>query len=104
MAKYLSGIRTEKGLQTALLELEKLALESDRMRADDTHELMKLHEALHLLTTIRLLAIGAINRKETRIFHWREDYPKAASQPKHVIVKKASEGSEEIVVETRDVS
>ena len=104
VAKYLSGIRTEKGLQTSLLELQKLALESDRMRANDTHELMKLHEALHLLTTIRLLAIGAINRKETRIFHWREDYPKAASQPKHVIVKRASEGSEEIVVETRDVS
>ncbi|MCL4519470.1 MAG: FAD-dependent oxidoreductase [Thaumarchaeota archaeon] len=105
VAEYLSGVRNEKGLRSALQEIQKLEVESGRMRANDTHELMKLHEALHLLTTIKLLTIGAINRKESRIFHWRADYPSADSQPKHVVLKKASDGSEQqIVVETRDVS
>ncbi len=105
VSKYLSGVRTEKGLQSALRDLEKLELESERMRANDTHELMKLHESLHLLTTIKLLTIGAINRKESRIFHWREDYPKPEAEPKHVVLKKAPEDSEEqVIIETRAVS
>ena len=105
VAKYLSGVRIDGKLRTALTELEALELESSKMAANNTHELMKLHEALHLLTIVKLLTIGAINRRETRVFHWREDYPKASAQPKHVILKKAPEGSrEQIIVETRDVS
>lgn len=103
VAKYLTNVRTEKGLNIALKELEKLASESDRLHANDTHELMKLHEALHLLTTIKILTIGAINRRESRIFHWREDYPKADARPKHVIVKKAL-GESGVVIEMKDVS
>ncbi|MDG6997391.1 MAG: FAD-dependent oxidoreductase [Nitrososphaerota archaeon] len=101
VSRYLAGIRTEEGLQSALRELEQLEIESGKMQANDIHELMKLHEALHLLTTVKLLTVGAIARKETRVFHWRGDYPLPKEPAEHVILKRAKGDS--IKVEFRKV-
>ena len=90
VSKYLGGIRTPEGLQKALSEIEQLERDANTMRAEDTHELMRLHEALHLLTTAKLLTIGAIARKESRVFHWRSDYPKPKEPAQHVILKRKS--------------
>ena len=106
VARYLSSLRNEQGLLQAIKELEQLENESSKMFALDTHELMKLHEALHLLTTVKLLAIGALNRKETRIFHWRDDFPKSIDPPLHLILKKKrdSAGAEAVEILKRPVS
>jgi adenylylsulfate reductase subunit A len=88
VTKYLAGLRNERGLLAALKEIEELEVKSSLMIASDTHELMKLHESIHLLKTIKLVAIGALNRKETRVFHWREDFPKPSDAAFHVVLRK----------------
>jgi adenylylsulfate reductase subunit A len=95
IAKYLAKIRTGNGLKEAMTKFRKLESQTDNIRAKDLHELLRLHEALHLLTTVRLLAIGAYERKESRVFHWRSDYPSQKEPAEHVILtKKKGQGED----------
>ncbi|MDA4128843.1 MAG: FAD-dependent oxidoreductase [Thaumarchaeota archaeon] len=103
VARDLAGVRTEEGLKRALADLEELESRSASMFAKDTHDLMKLHEALHLLTTVKLLTVGAIHRRESRIFHWRNDYPEPREPAQHVILQKTPGEPNMIRIEYRDV-
>ena len=89
VSTYLGGIRNGEGLKEAIAEIGRLEqLQAEKLRAGDLHELMRLHEALHLLTTVRLLATGALERKESRVFHWRSDYHLPKEPAEHVILTK----------------
>ena len=94
-----------------MTKLRKLENQAGKIHAKDLHELMRMHEALHLLTTVRLLAMGASERKETRVFHWRSDYPSSKEPAQHVILTKKKSQEEDsskdynsIAVTFREVS
>jgi succinate dehydrogenase/fumarate reductase flavoprotein subunit len=71
-----SLLKTEQSLLKALGELRTLRARADEsMNATDPHELVKYHETQNMLTCAELHLIGSIERRESRVCHYREDYP-----------------------------
>jgi adenylylsulfate reductase, subunit A len=75
MDEYVGWRRTEESLQRGLRELDLLESIVERIGANNSHELMRVYEASHLLTVAKLVAVGALERRESRGWHSREDYP-----------------------------
>jgi succinate dehydrogenase/fumarate reductase flavoprotein subunit len=71
-----SILKTEVSLKKALEKIQALkVLAVDQMFAADSHELIKYHETQNMLQCAELHLIGSIERKETRVCHFREDFP-----------------------------
>lgn len=68
-------IRREDRLRNALAALDSLAQEAKKARAKDVHELIEAREAENLLGAAHLAFLSALERKESRHAHYREDYP-----------------------------
>jgi adenylylsulfate reductase subunit A len=77
MADYVGYIKTERGLRTGIEKLGDLERKIDEMRVENYHELMRATEFKDLLLLGKLVAIGALKRKESRmgLSHLRGDYP-----------------------------
>lgn len=77
MTEHVGAVRTEQGLVTALSKLQKLTELAGSLRAEDLHELMRVHEAQELLTVGKVMAHAALYRKESRfgVYHNRVDFP-----------------------------
>ncbi len=75
---YVGVRRNEKGLRLALQTLQALAVDEQRLKADDLHELMRVHESTSIRLNAELMTESALARKETRTgsSHRRLDYPK----------------------------
>ena len=66
----------ESTLVSALSQVRSLKeMAADTMSATDPHELAKYYEAQHLLELAELHLMASLERKETRVCHYREDYP-----------------------------
>src|SRR5512140_269713 len=85
--------RTEKGMQAAIEKLRSLKERYKQVRVADTGrifntELLNAWELGNLLDIAEVVAISAMNRKESRGGHSREDYPKRDDQNwlKHTLV------------------
>ncbi|MDE0362743.1 MAG: hypothetical protein OXI74_16340, partial [Rhodospirillaceae bacterium] len=76
---YVGVRRNDKGLRLALQTLRALAVDERRLKADDLHELMRVHESTSIRLNAELMAASALVRKETRTgsSHRRTDYPGA---------------------------
>ena len=96
MTDFVGFERNERGLQTAIGELEKLAADAAVMSAGNRHELLRCLEAKDLILVARLVARGALERRESRFgtSHYRSDYPQR--DPEHfegsILLQKEGEG------------
>jgi succinate dehydrogenase / fumarate reductase flavoprotein subunit len=81
MQNYVGVFRTEETLKNALSKLEELEKKMDNYRVADKSNIynLELIEALELNNMIlvsKATTIAALNRKESRGAHSRDDYPK----------------------------
>jgi succinate dehydrogenase/fumarate reductase flavoprotein subunit len=93
---YVGVRRTDAGLRLALATLRALAREERRLRADDLHGLMRVHESRNIRLNAEMMASASLARRETRTgsAHWRLDYPHAdeANWRRFVIVERGDNG------------
>lgn len=76
MNYYMGYVRNEKGMDTALDKLALIEAERDSVMAANLHELLRAHEAMHLLRTCQLTTLATRERRETgRSVYRRTDYP-----------------------------
>jgi len=77
MADYVGYIKTEKGLKTGLEKLKDLEGRLGDIKGENYHELMRICEFKDLLLIGKLVSLGALKRKESRmgLSHMRGDYP-----------------------------
>ena len=77
VSDYVGVRRNDEGLRLALKTLRALAADDHRLKADDLHELMRVHESTSIRLNAELMATSALARKETRTgsSHRRVDYP-----------------------------
>lgn len=69
-------IRNEERLKNALIEIEQIRDgEIPAIKAIDLHDLVKAREASNLGLLSELILKAALFRKESRGYHFREDYP-----------------------------
>jgi succinate dehydrogenase/fumarate reductase flavoprotein subunit len=71
-----TNFKKEDRLLTALAEVEKLKGESEKLVVGDFHGLAKAHACRATVLCAEMFFRGSLERKETRGWHIREDYPK----------------------------
>ena len=88
MWDYAGLARNEKSLKVAIEKLEALEAEAQRLKADNFHELMRVHETMQIIQVGKIMCHASIERKETRfgIFHYRSDYPETKKEYEGEIV------------------
>src|SRR5204862_1598557 len=103
MMQDLVGIvRKEEELQKAVKELEKLRERSKRVKVSGNREYNAgWHTALdlqNLLTVSEAISKAAIERKESRGAHFREDYPGKDSQAGkfNIVIFKGEDGEMQV--------
>ncbi len=67
--------RSEKSLTGAIEKIESIKADLPKMKAKDYHELMVCNETKAMALVAELMLRSALERKESRGFHYREDYP-----------------------------
>lgn len=78
MDYYMDYVRSEKGMDVALQKFALIESYADTIMAANLHELLRAHEAMHLLQTCRLTTLATRERRETgRSVYRRTDYPHA---------------------------
>jgi succinate dehydrogenase/fumarate reductase flavoprotein subunit len=71
-----SLFKTEAGIKKTLAQIRTLAREGlPELKAEDIHELVKANEAKNLVLISELVFRSALERKESRDSHYRQDYP-----------------------------
>ncbi len=75
MNYYMGFVRSGRGMERAAAKLDYIASRKGEVIARNLHELMRAHEAMHLLTTCQLTVLATLERKETRFVYKRSDYP-----------------------------
>lgn len=86
-----SYIKNETTLRNALKEIKRIKEEEClQIKAPDLHELVKANEARNMVEIAEIMLDAALFRKESRSFHFREDYPITDNQRwlKWVMVEK----------------
>jgi succinate dehydrogenase / fumarate reductase flavoprotein subunit len=102
MQRLVGIVRTESEMVEALSVLEKLKQRADLAGVQGTREYNPgWHTALdlrHLLTVSEAIARCAIERKESRGGHFREDYPEKAPEfgKINIAVRRAADGAMEL--------
>lgn len=100
--------RTGSGLAAALKVLDELLAEYKECVIEDNSRIyntafVQYIELGHMLSLAKAVVLGAINRKESRGCHFREDYPERNDQDflQHTLVRKCGE---EYLLEYRPVN
>jgi succinate dehydrogenase/fumarate reductase flavoprotein subunit len=76
MNYYMGFVRNEKGIELALKRLELIETYSNRIEARHFRDLMRAHEARHLLRQCKLTTRAVLERRESgRTIYRRSDYP-----------------------------
>lgn len=73
--KGLSIVRDQRSIDEALLEIDRLSGELENAAIESIYDLVSFYELKSLMTTARLIAMGAGRRKESRGAHYRLDHP-----------------------------
>lgn len=94
MWEKVGPVRREASLKDALEKLCKLRRRSEEMGAKNLKELRDAIEAEFMLDVAEVIAIAALERKESRGAHWRLDYPKPDNKEwlKNIIVCRGADG------------
>ena len=90
----ISMFKREERIKDTLVKLADLRKRAAEMRAVDVHDLVKAAEAQNLLQVTELVFIAALERKESRAWHFREEYPYTDDKAwlKWIIVKLGEDG------------
>jgi adenylylsulfate reductase subunit A len=93
---HFGPVKTEKSLTTALTKLDRLDAAREDLKADNLHELMRVHEAMNIQQVAKITATTALARKESRFppYHYRADFPETDDENfcGLMVVKKGAEG------------
>ena len=101
-AKY-NIIRSEASLREALAGLDEVERDIEaNVAVRDMHELMLYHELHGMLATARLTFTSALQRKESRGSHYREDYTETDGEHWNVWLKSSFKDGK-IVVEAEPI-
>lgn len=68
-------ITSEQRLATRIPRIDETLAAINRGRADELHDLIKLHEARNVAECARLIYLSALDRTESREQFYREDFP-----------------------------
>lgn len=94
---HFGPIKTELSLKSALEKLGRLDGAIGDLKADNLHELMRVHEAMNIQQVAKITATAALARKETRFppYHYRADYTQTDDKNfcGLIVVKKSADGS-----------
>ncbi|MBI2832088.1 MAG: FAD-binding protein [Chloroflexi bacterium] len=76
-----SLFKHQRRIEDTLVRINQLA-DNDlpRMKADNIHQLIKANEAANFVLLMKLVNMAALERKESRMSHYREDYPYTDNQ------------------------
>ena len=74
--QHFGPVKTENSLRSALEKLGRLDDAHQDLKADNLHELMRVHEAMNIQQVAKITATAARARKETRFppYHFRADF------------------------------
>jgi len=77
MTDHLVPSKSETSLKTAMAKLARFDPFKEQLRADNTHELMRVHEAQHIIEVGKIMCQASLARKESRFppYHYRTDFP-----------------------------
>ncbi len=93
---HFGPVKTDNSLKTALAKLGRLDVARADLKADNLHELMRVHEAMNIQQVAKITATAAMARKETRFrpYHYRVDFPETDDENYCglIVVKKGPEG------------
>ena len=93
---HFGPVKTEQSLQAATEKLSRLDGAREDLRAENLHELMRVHEAMNIQQVAKITACAAMARKESRFspYHHRADFPKTDDEDYCglIVVKKNPEG------------
>jgi succinate dehydrogenase/fumarate reductase flavoprotein subunit len=89
-----SNFKKEDRLLRAMTEVEKLKDEATKVLAADYHGLAKAHACRAMVLCAEMFYKGSIERRETRGWHIREDYPQRDDKNmlKWITCQKGSDG------------
>jgi succinate dehydrogenase/fumarate reductase flavoprotein subunit len=97
-----SLFKHEKRLLDVLAKIRRIAGEDlPRVKADDIHDLVKAAEARNFVLLMELYNIAALERKESRMVHYREDYPYTDDRywRKWILLKNDGKGGVQVNLE-----
>jgi adenylylsulfate reductase subunit A len=93
---HFGPVKTEISLKGALDKLNRLDDAHGDLKAENLHELMRVHEAMNIQQVAKITATAAMARKETRFppYHYRADFPETDDEQYCglMVVKKGPEG------------
>jgi adenylylsulfate reductase subunit A len=93
---HFGPVKTENSLNGALIKLNRLDDAHQELKADNLHELMRVHEAMNIQQVAKITATAAMARKETRFapYHYRADFPETDDENYCglIVVKKGPDG------------
>ena len=78
MSEDVGSARTKIGLETGIHKLKRIKECISLLKANDYHELMRVHETKSILQVAEIMAHAALFREESRNipYHYRLDFPK----------------------------
>ncbi|MDR0851902.1 MAG: FAD-binding protein [Clostridiales Family XIII bacterium] len=90
-----TNFKSEERLNEAMEEVEKLKADVRKVVAADAHGLAKAHACRAMVLSAEMFFRGSLERKETRGWHIREDYPQRDDQNmlKWIYFEQGSDGS-----------
>ncbi|GAI96270.1 unnamed protein product, partial [marine sediment metagenome] len=94
MNYHMGYVRNQQGMEVALDKLGLIEKQVDEIKASNYHELLRTNEAIHLVKYCQLLVRAALERKESRGFHRRSDYPNVDKEWSKKIIVLWQEGGE----------
>jgi succinate dehydrogenase / fumarate reductase, flavoprotein subunit len=97
-----SLFKSEKRIKKALAEIRRIAGEDlPRVKARDAHELVKAAEAKNFVLVMELYNMAALERKESRMIHFREEYPYTDDRDwrKWILLKNNAKGEFQVIFE-----
>ncbi len=97
-----SLFKHEKRIREALTEIRRIARDDlPRTKARDIHELVKSAEARNFVLLMELYNVAALERKESRMIHYREDYPYTDDRDwrKWILLKSNGKGKIGVLIE-----
>jgi len=93
---HFGPVKTEISLKSAFDKLKNLDRYREELRADNLHELMRVHEAMNVQQVAKITSRAALERKETRFqpYHYRADYPETDDKNYCglIVVRKGEDG------------
>jgi adenylylsulfate reductase subunit A len=94
---HFGPVKTEISLKSALDKLNNLDDAHGELKAENLHELMRVHEAMNIQQVAKITATAAMARKETRFppYHYRADFPETDDENYCglIVVKKGPDGN-----------